>query len=129
VKICLDTNVFPKLARHYLPLTDLIDESEIVYIPVIVTGELFAGFRMGDRFEQNRQEFNSFVSLSGVQEIQINHTIADRYGILVNNLKKNGKPIPTNDIWIAAVALETGSHLVTYDNHFDNIDGLIILSP
>jgi predicted nucleic acid-binding protein len=77
VKICLDTNVFPKLARHYQPLIDIVDQSELVYIPLIVTGELFAGFRMGNRFEQNQKEFDSFLSLPGVQEIAINHTIAD----------------------------------------------------
>lgn len=84
---------------------------------------------MGNRFEQNQKEFNCFLSLPGVQEIEINHTIADRYSILINNLNKIGKPIPTNDLWIAATALETGSHLITYDNHFANIDGLIIISP
>lgn len=128
MKICLDTNVFPKLASHYQPSVDFVDESEFVYIPVIVTGELFAGFRMGKRFEQNRGEFEKFLSLPGVQEIKVNQKIANRYGILVYNLNKIGRPIPTNDIWIAATALETGSHLVTYDNHFSYIDGLIIES-
>jgi predicted nucleic acid-binding protein len=70
MKICLDTNVFPKLARHYQPLVDFIDQSEFVYIPAVVTGELFSGFRMGKQFEQNRKEFENFLSLPGVHEIE-----------------------------------------------------------
>jgi predicted nucleic acid-binding protein len=55
--------------------------------------------------------------------------IAERYGILISQLTRQGTPIPTNDIWIAAAALETGSRLVTYDSHFEHIHGLIVLGP
>jgi tRNA(fMet)-specific endonuclease VapC len=55
--------------------------------------------------------------------------IAERYGILINQLTRQGAPMPSNDIWIAASALETGSRLVTYDAHFKHIHGLIVISP
>ncbi|MBR1609597.1 MAG: PIN domain-containing protein [Kiritimatiellae bacterium] len=51
------------------------------------------------------------------------------YGYVKAALKKNGTPIPENDIWIAATALETGSRLVTYDSDFANVGGLVVISP
>ncbi|MFQ5810117.1 MAG: PIN domain-containing protein, partial [Armatimonadota bacterium] len=61
--------------------------------------------------------------------VPVTHSIAERYGVLVKQLKEQGTPIPTNDIWIAATALETGTRLVSYDAHFNNVPGLIVLSP
>ena len=69
------------------------------------------------------------MDLPGVQVVNIDASVADRYGILVKMLRKMGTPIPANDIWIAAAALETGSRLVTYDSHFDCIPGLLVIAP
>jgi tRNA(fMet)-specific endonuclease VapC len=69
------------------------------------------------------------LDLPGVQLVTVDAFVADRYGILVKILRKMGTPIPTNDIWIAAAALETGSRLVTYDSHFDCIPGLLVIAP
>jgi tRNA(fMet)-specific endonuclease VapC len=54
---------------------------------------------------------------------------ADRFGRVAAQLRKAGKPIPSNDIWIAAQALETGADLATFDQHFATVPGLVVRSP
>ena len=129
MKLCLDTCAYSKLGLRPDELVNCIDEAERIYIPSIVLGELFAGFCLGKREKENREELAGFLDLTTVEVVNIDAAIADRYGILVKMLRKQGTPIPSNDIWIAAVALETGSRIVTYDIHFDCIPGIIIIAP
>jgi tRNA(fMet)-specific endonuclease VapC len=129
MKLCLDTCAYSKLGLQPKELIDCIDEAEAVYLSSIVLGELFAGFSLGKREKENRETLLRFLDLPAVEVVNIDAAIADRYGILVKILRKQGTPIPTNDIWIAAATLETGSRLVTYDSHFGCIPGLLIIAP
>ena len=129
VKILLDTNAYTRIALHVEALIDIVDKAESVFISATVLGELYAGFQMGNRLDQNLRELDRFLELPGVEILEIDKEIAFRYGILIKFLREQGTPIPSNDIWIAAGAMETGSRLVTYDNHFSVIPGLVVLSP
>jgi tRNA(fMet)-specific endonuclease VapC len=129
MKICLDTSGYSRLAQQHQELVKCVDEADAVYLPSIMLGELFAGFCLGKREKENRRELADFLELPGVSVVNIDSVIADRYGILVKMLRKQGTPIPTNDIWIAAVALETGSRLISYDTHFECIPGLLVIAP
>jgi predicted nucleic acid-binding protein len=129
MRVCLDTNAFSRLMRGHDPLTQLLESADEVLIPATVLGELHAGFEMGSRREENRRQLGEFLALPGVETVAVTHDVAERYGLLVSQLTRQGTPIPTNDIWIAASALETGTRLVTYDPHFQHIHGLITLSP
>jgi tRNA(fMet)-specific endonuclease VapC len=128
VKISLDTCGYSGLALHRSEVVRCVEEAEAVYLPGIVLGELCAGFCLGRREKENRRELAEFLDLPGVEVVNIDASIADRYGILVKTLRKQGTPIPTNDIWIAAAALETGSRLVTFDAHFGRIPGLLMVA-
>jgi tRNA(fMet)-specific endonuclease VapC len=129
MKISLDTCAYSRLALRSQPLIDVLDEAEAVFLSTVTLGELFAGFYLGTREKENRRELALFLEVPGVEIVNINSAIADRYGILLKQLRKQGTPMPTNDIWIAAAALETGSRLISYDSHFNNIQGLPVLSP
>jgi predicted nucleic acid-binding protein len=129
MRVCLDTNAFSRLMRGHDPLTQLLESADEVLIPATVLGELHAGFEMGSRREENRRQLGEFLALPGVETVAVTPDVAERYGLLVSQLTRQGTPIPTNDIWIAASALETGTRLVTYDPHFQHIHGLITLSP
>lgn len=129
MKLCLDTNAYTRLMQKYASIVQLVEEAEYVYLPSIVLGELYAGFRMGSRYEQNCTELEEFLSLPGVEIIDIDKNTANRYGILIKQLKEAGTPLPVNDIWIAAVALDTGSLVVSYDSHFNKIQGIVLISP
>jgi tRNA(fMet)-specific endonuclease VapC len=129
MRVCLDTNAYSLLMGGHAPLTQLLESADEVLVPVTVLGELHAGFELGARREVNRRQLDEFLALPGVETIAMTVEIAERYGVLVRQLTRQGTPIPTNDIWIAAAVLETGARLVTYDSHFEKIPGLIILSP
>jgi len=129
MKLCLDTCAYSKLNLQRETLMEYIDEAETVYVPSIVLGELYAGFSLGKFEKENRNALIKFLDLPAIEVVNVDAAIADRYGILFKTLRKQGTPIPTNDIWIAAISLETGSRLVTYDSHFNNIPGLIIIAP
>ena len=98
-------------------------------MPVTVLGELHAGFRMGPRLDENVAELGSLLEQPGVRAMPTTENVAERYGVLVKRLKDNGTPIPTHDVWIAASVLESGSRLVAYDAHFDDVPGLLTESP
>ena len=129
MKISLDTCAYSKMCLQIADLVDCVDEAEEVSLSTIVIGELFTGFGLGKREKENREALSNFLELEDVKVINIDISIADRYAILVKILRKQGTPIPTNDIRIAATALETGSRLVTYDSHFNCVPGLVVIAP
>jgi|WetSurMetagenome_2_1015567.scaffolds.fasta_scaffold00119_9 tRNA(fMet)-specific endonuclease VapC len=130
MKICLDTNVYAEIKRGAdKEVVRLIEEADTVYVPAIVVGELFAGFYQGRQVHKNLSELKNFFEVPGVEFAPPSIAICERYGLLVAELRRAGRPIPTNDIWIAATALETGSRLLSYDKHFDAIQGLFVYAP
>lgn len=130
MKICIDTNAYTEIRQGAnREAIQMLEEAEAVYIPSVVVGELFAGFYQGSQTRRNLAELKNFFEIPGVEFIPATIPICERYGLLVAELRRKGKPIPTNDIWIAATALETGSRLLSYDKHFDAIHGLIVYAP
>jgi tRNA(fMet)-specific endonuclease VapC len=129
MRVCIDTNAYSMLLRNRLALQRCLEETELVHVPAIVLGELHAGFCLGSRYEQNVERLQAFLETPGVQVVPVDDAIAQRYGYLVRDLRRQGTPIPTNDLWIAASAMETGSRLVSYDAHFEHVPGLIVLAP
>ena len=93
-------------------------------MPAVVVGELLYGFRQGSRFEQNVREMHAFLAHPAVTFAPASLATADRYAAIAVMLRTKGRPIPSNDIWVAAHAMEIGADLVSYDRHFDEVDGL-----
>jgi tRNA(fMet)-specific endonuclease VapC len=129
MRVCLDTNAYSRLMVGHAPLTQLLESVDEVLVPATVLGELHAGFELGSRRETNRRQLSEFLALPGVESVAVTPDMAERYGLLVSQLSRQGTPIPTNNIWIAASALELGARLVTYDPHFQHVQGLITLCP
>jgi tRNA(fMet)-specific endonuclease VapC len=122
--ILLDTNAisaFFKGDRHVLAC---VSSAERVYLSTIVLGELLAGFRIGNQFERNLELLSSFMACSTVEALPVTTETADYYGRLFMELRKKGKPIPVNDLWIVAQTLERGAVLITFDQHFQGLPGL-----
>jgi predicted nucleic acid-binding protein len=89
-----------------------------------VLGELLAGFAAGPREARNREELSAFMRSPRVHSVVCAETAADNYALVFTALRRKGRPIPSNDWWIAASALEYGAGLLTRDAHFAEIDGL-----
>jgi tRNA(fMet)-specific endonuclease VapC len=129
VKILLDTDAYSQLKRGHPRVADLVRRSEVIFFSPIVAGELLHGFRHGGRFAENVDELRQFLDSDYVVLAPITLVTADRYSRTALALKKKGRPLPVNDLWIAAQALETGADLVSFDRHFDEIDGLAWVDP
>jgi len=123
-KILLDTNAYVSFLRGDKKVLDYLSRADRVFMSVFVLGELFAGFKAGNKEKENRQILEKFLQKSTVSVLEATMETADIFGLVMALLRRAGKPLPINDIWIAAHTLETGSVLVTYDEHFRLIPGL-----
>ncbi len=125
-KIILDTNAYSNLLNGANEVLDIITESDIIYMSIFILGELYAGFKGGNKENYNKKVLNDFLHKPGVKILNATNETAEFFALIKNQLKKTGKPIPVNDIWICAHTIESGSILVTYDNHFNSIQNLRI---
>ncbi|MCK4603265.1 MAG: type II toxin-antitoxin system VapC family toxin [Deltaproteobacteria bacterium] len=125
MKILLDTSAYAMFKQNIADAVEIIVRAELILISPIVLGELMFGFRNGTRFKKNMGELNNFLEHEIVELLQIGEITSDRYSRIAAKLKSKGTPIPTNDIWIAAQAIEYGAELITSDRHFEKIDGLV----
>jgi len=128
MNICFDTNAYSALMRGSDEVKKILERADSLIIPTVVLGELYAGFAAGTRKHENNQKLTAFLATPGIKVAQINQETAARYGALVRQLKIQRTPIPTNDIWIAAVTFETGAVLLTEDHHFSVIPLLEIMA-
>ena len=122
--IVLDTNAYTRLLAGQEDVLDAIGTAETVYLSIFVLGELYAGFAGASKERQNKDALNSFLLKPTVKILNATFETAKIFGMVKENLKKAGTPIPINDVWIAAHALETGSTVITYDSHFKKVAGL-----
>lgn len=123
-KILLDTNAYVRFLRGDEKVMTYLAQADSVCMSVIVLGELFAGFKSGSKQRENKRILERFLRKPTVAVLEATLETADIFGGVMASLRKSGTPIPINDVWIAAHALETGSILVTYDDHFAAIPGL-----
>jgi len=130
VKRMLDTNAYVALKRGDARIAGWVRSTEELVFSVVVVGELLFGFRNGTRYERNLDELEEFLAHPAVTFLPVTRVTADRFGRVAAALRKAGTPIPTNDIWIAAHAMETGAELVTFDCHFESVAGLaVVIEP
>lgn len=125
MKLLLDTSGYVGFKRDISPLVDRVLAAESILFPPIVLGELMFGFRNGARFKENMRDLNEFLHHEAVELAQIGEITSDRYSRIAAQLKREGTPIPSNDIWIAAQTMEHGAELITLDRHFNRIAGLV----
>lgn len=131
MKILLDTNAYSALMRGHDEVAERVRRAEQVVLSTVVAGELLLGFRVGTRLKKNMAELEAFLDNPYVSLAPVTLTTADRFARIAAALRARGKPLPTNDIWIAAHAMETGAELLSFDAHFGAIDGLawVALTP
>jgi len=125
-RVTIDTNAYSALMAGDRAVFNVIADADIVHISVFVLGELLAGFKNGTRENANREILKNFLSKPTVRIVSATYDTSEFFSSIKVNLQKAGKPIPINDIWIAAHCMETGSMLISYDNHFAEIPGLMI---
>lgn len=122
--ILLDTNAYIRFLAGDEKVLTCLAQAGRVGLSIFVLGELLAGFRAGTRDKQNREILGRFLAKPSVAVLDATRETAECFGLIKAALKKSGRPIPLNDVWIAAQALEAGAVLVTYDTHFAAVPGL-----
>ena len=127
--ICVDTSAYSNFRRGEARVIEYVDRAKWIGVPSIVVGELHAGFRSGTRIDRNLSELNEFLRYPVVQVLAVDEEVARLYGEIVSELRAAGRPLPTNDIWIAATAARFGATVLTFDSHYRAIGraGSIVL--
>jgi tRNA(fMet)-specific endonuclease VapC len=123
--ILLDTSAYSDMARGNSDVLDAIQTADTVSVNSIILGELFSGFAYGNQEVQNLKLLSNFLESPRCVVLPIIQETAKRYAHIINALRKAGTPIPTNDAWIAATAMEHGLTVVTTDTHFSRIPQIL----
>ena len=127
-KVLIDTNVYTAFKRKVPDIVKSFQHFDFIGINITVIAELYAGFIGSKKEQTNRLELERFMDTPRVNYINNDMDTADFYARVFNSLKKKGSPIPSNDIWIAASALQNGLAVFTLDKHFRYVDGLIVIN-
>ena len=125
MKVVLDTSAYVAFKRNHREATEMIVRAEQILFSPVVLGELMFGFRNGTRFDENMADLSKFLDHEAVQMVKIGEITSDRYSRIAARLKRQGTPIPSNDIWVAAQTMEYGAELISFDKHFHNVAGLV----
>jgi tRNA(fMet)-specific endonuclease VapC len=123
--LMLDTSAYSAFKRGHPEAIDALRQASSILMPSIVLGELLAGFEVGGRREENRRELVEFQHSPRVRIVQITEDTAERYARIYAHLRTAGRPVPTNDLWIAASAMEHGAELLTTDRHFLDVPQVV----
>ena len=123
-KFLLDTNIISALLKGEVAIADKIDKAKKVCIPIIVLGELYYGASYSAHTEKNINDIQKLTARYDV--MLVDEETAVIYGNIKTSLRKKGKPIPENDIWIAAIAQCHNFIVATRDKHFKAIDDLMV---
>jgi tRNA(fMet)-specific endonuclease VapC len=121
VKALIDTSAYSALRRNHTGVLAVLQECREVLLTPVVAGELRYGFRGGRQESANAALLSQFVSEPRVKLVHVDFDTADRFAEIQDFLRKNGRPLPTNDIWIAASAMQHGARVLTTDEHFLSI--------
>jgi len=120
-RIILDTNVISDILEGKTEIITQLKEYRFC-VPVIVCGELLFGANNSTRIVQNTTNIIDFINTTEV--LNVTYKVSEKYGQVRNQLKKIGRPIPENDIWIAAICLAYELPLATLDGHFKYVEGI-----
>jgi predicted nucleic acid-binding protein len=123
--LILDTSVYSAFLKGSSEIRSSIQQADEIFLNPIILGELLAGFMIGKSEKRNRAILQEFLSSPRVKVVEIDEEISERYAAIISLLYKEGTPIPTNDVWIAASAMQHGLKVLTTDNHYLKIPHII----
>ncbi|HKT23352.1 MAG TPA: type II toxin-antitoxin system VapC family toxin [Terriglobales bacterium] len=125
LRLALDTNRYTALCRGKAEVIETIEAADELWLPFIVIGELRAGFAAGTQGPRNEATLHRFLLKPGVDVLYADEQTTHHYANIYRQLRKQGTPIPTNDMWIAALVLQHSLTLYDRDAHFDALPQLM----
>ena len=125
-RLLLDTSAYSAYLRgHEAVAVEIRRADELVLTP-IVFGELLAGFRKGNRFQANLDTLREFLASPRARWVPLDDETGDRYSLILDTLRRAGTPVPSNDVWIEASAMQHGLRLLTTDPHYQRIPQIAV---
>jgi tRNA(fMet)-specific endonuclease VapC len=125
VRVALDTNRYVDFCRGVPEVVSNLENAEAVLLPFVVLGELRAGFAVGTKGASNERVLRSFLMKDGVSVLFADEQSTHHYAAVYRQLRRQGTPIPTNDMWIAALVAQHDLTLCARDHHFDHLPQLV----
>jgi len=125
-RVLLDTSAYSAFMRGHPEVKLALQQAEEIHLTPVILGELLAGFMRGRHRKKNEAELRKFLSSPRVNIVDVDEGTAERYAVILNSLWSAGTPIPTNDIWIAASAMQHGLHILTMDAHYRQISQVLV---
>jgi len=125
MRILLDTSAYSAFMRGDQKSAEIVREADEICLSIVTLGELKAGAARGKRQKKNDSELKEFLSSPRVRVLPADMDTSECYSAILIRLWEAGTPIPTNDIWIAASAMQHGLRLVTGDHHFEKVAQII----
>ncbi len=125
-RVLLDTSAYSAFMRGDPTVKEMLQTVDAICVNAVVLGELRAGFLRGRMQPKNEARLRQFLASPRVSAVTIDEETAERYAVILNALWNAGTPIPTNDIWIAASAMQYGLAVITTDAHFLKIPQILV---
>jgi len=125
VRVAIDTNRYVELCRGGDETVAILEEAEAILLPFVVLGELRAAFAHGRRQVENERVLRRFLQKDAVRVLFADDQTTHHYASVFRQLRKQGTPIPTNDMWIAALVLQHNLMLHARDKHFDHLPQIV----
>ncbi len=125
MRLALDTNRYVDLCRGAAETVDLLEAADDIFLPFVVLGELRAGFELGRRPADNERILRQFLMKDGVIVLYPDDQTTHHYAAVFRQLRRQGTPIPTNDMWVAALVLQHNLVLHARDRHFDHLPQIV----
>jgi tRNA(fMet)-specific endonuclease VapC len=125
VRAALDTNRYVDLCKGVAETVEILETAEAIFMPFVVLGELRAGFAHARRQAENERVLRRFLMKDGVHVLFADDQTTHHYASVFRQLRTQGTPIPTNDMWLAALVLQHNLVLHHRDGHFDRLPQVI----
>lgn len=125
-RLVIDTSAYAAFKMDLPEALTALRQARELIVPAVVVGELLGGFARGRKERENRDGLTAFLKASRTRIATIGAETAERYARIYAYLRGEGRPIPTNDLWIAACAMESGAELLTADRHFEQVPQVIV---
>ena len=127
--IAIDTNVYSGYLRGDPGAVKALRAAHEIHLPLMVLGELLGGFAAGTKVQRNRHQLAQFMASPRVHLMTPNEKTAELYAEVFSTLRRQGTPIPSNDLWIAALVKQSRLPLLSFDAHFRHVPGLEVVVP
>ena len=125
-RVALDPSAYSAFKRGHHGVVGHLRRAREILLSSVVLGELLGGFEVGSQARRNREDLRLFFQSPRVRLVSVGEATAERYALIYASLRAAGRPLPTNDLWIAASAMEHGAELVTLDRDFAPVAQILV---